>query len=303
MLQLVADGLILGATVSLGAIGLTLTYSILGFANFAHGELITVGAYAVLSLLAAAAGAGLVPGPGKLGALSFGWPLLLALGLALPLTGGLALALDALLFRRLRRHGAAIAVVIASFGASLALRNLVVFAYGPQPEYYSRDLQIAIRLLPGLRVTPDQLAVLGLAALLVVALHLFLSRSTLGRAMRATAENPSLATLLGIDVAAVVRWTWLIGGGLAAVAGTFLGLTQTVRPGMGFDLLLPLFAAAILGGIGSPYGAVLGGLLLGLAESLSVPLVGSEYRQAVGFLAMLAMLLWRPQGLLGERAP
>jgi branched-chain amino acid transport system permease protein len=303
MLQLIADGLILGATVSLGAIGLTLTYSILGFANFAHGELITVGAYAVLSLLAAATGAGLVPGPGKLGALSFGWPLLLALALALPLTGGLALALDALLFRRLRRHGAAIAVVIASFGASLALRNLVVFAFGPQPEYYSRDLQIALRLLPGLRVTPDQLAVLALAALLVVALHLFLSRSTLGRAMRATAENPSLATLLGIDVNAVVRWTWLIGGGLAAVAGTFLGLTQTVRPGMGFDLLLPLFAAAILGGIGSPYGAVLGGLLLGLAESLSVPLVGSEYRQAVGFLAMLAMLLWRPQGLLGERAP
>jgi branched-chain amino acid transport system permease protein len=303
MLQLVADGLILGATVSLGAIGLTLTYSILGFANFAHGELITIGAYAVLSLLAAAAGAGLVPGPGKLGALSFGWPLLAALLLALPLTGGLALALDALLFRRLRRHGAAIAVVIASFGASLALRNLVVFAFGPQPDYYSRDLQIALRLLPGLRVTPDQLAVLGLAALLVVALHLFLSRSTLGRAMRATAENPALATLLGIDTARVVRWTWLIGGGLAAVAGTFLGLTQQVRPGMGFDLLLPLFAAAILGGIGSPYGAVLGGLLLGLAESLSVPLVGSEYRQAVGFLAMLAMLLWRPQGLLGERGP
>jgi branched-chain amino acid transport system permease protein len=303
MLQLAADGLILGATVSLGAIGLTLTYSILGFANFAHGELITVGAYAVLLLLAAAAGAGLVPGPGKIGALSFGWPLLLALALALPLTGGLALLLDALLFRRLRRHGAAIAVVIASFGASLALRNLVAFAFGPQPDYYSRDLQMAIRLLPGLRVTPDQLAVLGLAALLVVALHLFLSRSTLGRAMRATAENPDLATLLGIDTAAVVRWTWLIGGGLAAVAGTFLGLTQQVRPGMGFDLLLPLFAAVILGGIGSPYGAVLGGLLLGLAESLSVPLVGSEYRQAVGFLVMLAMLLWRPQGLLGERAP
>ncbi len=101
---------------------------------------------------------------------------------------------------------------------------------------------------------------------------------------------------------AVVRWTWLIGGGLAAIAGIFLGLTVQVRPSMGFDLLLPLFAAAILGGIGSPYGAVLGGLLIGLAESLSVPLVGSEYRQAVGFLVMLAMLLWRPQGLLGERA-
>jgi branched-chain amino acid transport system permease protein len=143
--------------------------------------------------------------------------------------------------------------------------------------------------------------VLALTAVLVAGLHVFLSRTTLGRAMRATAENPALATLVGIDVRAVVRWTWLIGGGLAAVAGIFLGLTVQVRPSMGFDLLLPLFAAAILGGIGSPYGAVLGGLLIGLAESLSVPLVGSEYRQAVGFLVMLAMLLWRPQGLLGER--
>jgi branched-chain amino acid transport system permease protein len=299
MLQLVADGLILGATVSLGAIGLTLTYSILRFANFTHGELVTAGAYLVLAGLAAFAG--IAQGPGKIGALSFGWPLLLALLLAIVLTGLLALLLDGLLFRRLRRHGSAIAMVIASFGASLALRNLIVFGFGPQPEYFTRDLQIALSLLPGLRVTPDQLFVLGLATVLVVALHLFLTRTMLGRAMRATAENPTLATLTGIDVRAVVRWTWLIGGGLAAVAGVFLGLTVQVRPSMGFDLLLPLFAAAILGGIGSPYGAVLGGLLIGLAESLSVPLVGSEYRQAMGFLVMLAMLLWRPQGLLGER--
>jgi len=226
-----------------------------------------------------------------------------ALVLAVLVTGGVALLLDWLLFRRLRRHGSAIVLVIASFGASLALRNLIAFGFGPQPDYFTRDLQMSIELLPGLRVTPDQLAVLMLTALLVVALHFFLSRTTLGRAMRATAENPALATLVGIDVRAVVRWTWLIGGGLAAIAGIFLGLTVQVRPSMGFDLLLPLFAAAILGGIGSPYGAVLGGLLIGLAESLSVPLVGSEYRQAVGFLVMLAMLLWRPQGLLGERAP
>ncbi|MBX6320878.1 MAG: branched-chain amino acid ABC transporter permease [Rhodospirillaceae bacterium] len=299
MLQLVADGLILGATVSLGAIGLTLTYSILRFANFTHGELITCGAYVVLAALAALAG--VVHGPGRIGALSFGWPLLLALLLAVLLTGALALLLDWLLFRRLRRHGSAIAMVIASFGASLAVRNLIVFAFGPQPDYFTRELQIAIPVLPGVRVTPDQLFVLGLAAALVAALHLFLTRTMLGRAMRASAENPTLAMLTGIDVHAVVRWTWLIGGGLAAVAGVFLGLTVQVRPSMGFDLLLPLFAAAILGGIGSPYGAVLGGLVIGLAESLSVPLVGSEYRQAVGFLVMLAMLLWRPQGLLGER--
>src|SRR5215470_7063495 len=300
MLQLVADGLIQGAMVSLGAIGLTLTYSILRFANFTQGEFVTGGAYA--ALMALAGFAGMAQGLGKIGALSFGWPMLIALIIAMAATGTLALAIEWLLFARLRRHGSAITLVIASFGASLALRNLIAFAFGPQPQYFSRDLQIAIQPVPGLRVTPDQLLVLGLTSVAVVSLHIFLSRTTLGRAMRATSENPALAMLVGIDVRAVIRWTWLIGGALAAVAGIFLGLTVQLRPTMGFDLLLPLFAAAILGGIGSPYGAVLGGLLIGLAESLSVPFVGSEYRQAVGFLVMLAALLWRPQGLLGERS-
>jgi branched-chain amino acid transport system permease protein len=299
MLQLVADGLIQGAMVSLGAIGLTLTYSILRFANFTQGELVTGGAYAALIALAGFAGAS--PGLGSLAGLSFGWPMLMALAFGMLAMGGLALVIEWLLFGRLRRHGSAITLVIASFGASLALRNLIAFAFGPQPQYFSRDLQIAIPVLPGVRVTPDQLFVMALTAVLVVALHLFLTRTTLGRAMRATAENPSLAMLIGIDVRAVVRWTWLVGAALAAVAGVFLGLTVQIRPAMGFDLLLPLFAAAILGGIGNPYGAVLGGLLIGLAESLSVPWVGSEYRQAIGFLVMLAALLWRPQGLLGER--
>ena len=300
MLQLVADGLIQGAMVSLGAIGLTLTYSILRFANFTQGELVTGGAYA--ALIALAGFSGVSPGLGSIAGLSFGWPMLAALVVGMLAMGGLALALEWLLFGRLRRHGSAITLVIASFGASLALRNLFAFAFGPQPRYFSRNLQIAIPVLPGMRVTPDQLFVIGLTAVLVVALHLFLTRTTLGRAMRATAENPSLAMLIGIDVRAVVRWTWLLGAALAAVAGVFLGITVQIRPAMGFDLLLPLFAAAILGGIGNPHGAVLGGLLIGLAESLSVPWVGSEYRQAVGFLVMLAFLLWRPQGLLGERS-
>ena len=299
MLQLVADGLIQGAMVSLGAIGLTLTYSILRFANFTQGELVTGGAYAALVALASFAGA--TQGLGTFAGLSFGWPMLLALLVAMLVMGALALAVEWLLFGRLRRHGNAITLVIASFGASLALRNLIAFGFGLQPQYFSRDLQIAVPILSEVSVTPDQLFMMGLTALLVVALHLFLTRTTLGRAMRATAENPALAMLIGIDVRAVVRWTWLIGGALAAVAGVFLGLTVQIRPTMGFDLLLPLFAAAILGGIGNPYGAVLGGLLIGLAESLSVPWVGSEYRQAVGFLVMLAALLWRPQGLLGEQ--
>lgn len=298
--QDVANGVILGATIGLGAIGLTLTYSILRFANFTHGDFISWGAYVVLSfltLLGAVTGHGI----GRLGPLSFGWPLLLALLLAMVLTAALALLLDRILFGRLRRHGTELALVIASFGASLALRNLLVFLYGPQPEYFTREIQIARAVLPGVRVTPDQLFLLGLAAFLVLGLHLLLTRTALGRAMRATSENPVLAQVVGVDPRMVARWTWIIGGALAAVAGVFVGLTVQVRPLMGFELLLPLFAAAILGGIGSVYGAVLGGLVVGLAEALSVPLIGAEYRAAVAFLVLLVILLVRPQGLLGEK--
>lgn len=256
--QDLANGVILGATISLGAVGLTLTYSILGFANFSHGEYVTWGAYFVLALLGAWTGA-TGGDAGRLGALSFGWPLLGALLVAMGLTAGLALLLDRTLFRHLRRRGTQLALVIASFGASLALRHLLMFLYGPQPEYYTREIQMARPVLPGVRVTADQLFLLALTGLLVLGLQLLLTRTTLGRAMRAASENPTLLRVVGIDPEAVARWTWLIGGSLAAVAGVFVGLTVQVRPQLGFELLLPLFAATIVGGVGSVYGAVLGG--------------------------------------------
>ena len=305
MLQLIANGVIIGSVIALGAIGLTLAYSILRFANFAHGDYLTWGAYfAWTALLGFVA----VMGPmTPIEPFSFGWPLLLSLVLAAVATAGLALALDALLFRRLRRRGSAITLIMASFGAALVLRNMLQFIYGAVPEYYSREIQVAIRFVPrdvlgGLRVTPDQLLVLGLTVVLVVALHLVLTRTTLGKAMRATSLNPQLASVTGIDVDRVIRATWIIGAVLAAVAGVFSGLTVQLRPQLGFDLLLPLFAAAILGGIGSVYGAVAGGLIVGLAESLSVPLVGAEYRAATAFAVLIAILLVRPTGLFGEKA-
>ncbi|MCX7326273.1 MAG: branched-chain amino acid ABC transporter permease [Hyphomicrobiales bacterium] len=306
MLQLIADGLIVGSVISLGAIGVTMTYSILRFANFAHGELLTWGAYLALTVLGffvALGGAGPMQ---PIGPFSFGWPLLAALAAAAVMTALIALLVDWLLFERLRGNGTAIVLVIASFGAALAMRNLLQFIYGTLPDYYSREIQIAIRLVPrevmgGMRITPDQLFVLGLTAVTVVLLHLFLTYTTLGKAMRATAHNPALARLTGIDVRAVIRAAWIIGAVLAAIAGVFSGLTVQIRPGLGFDLLLPLFAAAILGGIGSVYGAVAGGLIVGLAESLSVPLFGAEYRAATAFLVLIAILLVRPTGLFGER--
>jgi branched-chain amino acid transport system permease protein len=299
-LQDVANGVLLGATIGLGAAGLTLTYSILGFANFAHGELITGGAYAALTLLwllTVVTGWGL----GQWGALSFGWPLLVLLAAAMVVTAGLALGLERALFRPLRRRGTMIGLVIASFGASLALRSLVAFAWGPEPLYFTREIPIAREVLPGVRVTADQVFVLALTAALMAGLHVLLTRTTLGRAMRAMSENPALLAVTGIEPAVVARWTCVIGGGLAAVAGVLIGVTVQVRPLLGFELLLPLFAAVILGGIGSVYGALAGSLVVGLAEALAVPLVGAEYRAAVAFLVLIAVLLLRPVGLAGAR--
>jgi branched-chain amino acid transport system permease protein len=303
-LQSILDGLVIGATISLGAIGITLTYAILRFANFAHGEFITWGGYFALAALGAIAGsrdlAALLGGP--IEPFSFGWPLVVAAFAAILIASALALVLDAIYFRRLRRAKIAIASVIGSFGAALVLRNLVILAYGADPEYFSREIQIAIRFGPGLKITPDQIFLAGVTALLVVGLHLFLTRTQMGRAMRGVRENPDLAAVSGIDVAAVIRATWVIGASLAAIGGVLVGLTIQLRPGIGFDLLLPLFSAAILGGIGSVYGAVLGGIAIGISESLAVLLIGPEYRAAISFGVLILILLVRPQGILGARA-
>lgn len=301
ILQSLADGLTSGALIGLGAIGVTLTYSILRFANFAHGEFLTVGAYA--TLLIGNAIAGLWTGSSAaLGDLSFGWNVVIAGAVAMALTGGLALALDRLLFRRLGERAQSIGLVMASFGASLALRSLIEFLFTSRPAYFTREMQIAVPLGAGVRVTPDRMGVAALSVLLMIAVHLLLTRSPVGRAMRAVAENPALARVAGVDVAGVVRVTWILGGALAAAAGVMLGLLVQIRPFMGFDLLLPLFASAILGGIGSVPGALAGALIIGVAESMTVSLIGSEWRAAVAFVILIAVLLARPTGLFGARA-
>lgn len=298
--QVLIDGLITGAMIGLGAIGVTLTYSILRFANFAHGELLSWGAYAAL---AAAGALGSVSGGllAPIGPFSFGWALPIAAVIAVALTGGLALLVDVLLFGRLRdKRSSIIILVMASFGAALTLRSLLEFIFTSKPAYYTKALQIALPLGGGLRATPDQLLSLGIAAILVLAVHLMLTRTATGRAMRAVSENPQLAGVVGIDVRKVVRTVWLMGAGLAAVAGIFAGLLVQIRPQMGLDLLLPLFAAAILGGIGSVPGAMLAGLVVGLAEAVAVPLVGGEWRAAIAFVVLVLVLLVRPQGLFGR---
>ncbi|MEZ5606075.1 MAG: branched-chain amino acid ABC transporter permease [Burkholderiaceae bacterium] len=295
MAQYLADGIVLGATLALGAIGLTLTYNILRFANFAHGEFLTFGAYFALIFV------GMFSGGAALGPFTFGWSFLGGLVLALVLTAVLALVLDWLLYRPLRKSDVAVALVIASFGASLMLRNVIVFAWGSQPEYYTRNIAIAQEMLPGVRLSANEVFVVALTAVLMVALHLFLTRTRLGQQMRAVSDNPALAQVTGIDVRRIIRWVWIIGGGLAALGGAMFGLTVQVSPEMGFTLILPMFAAAILGGIGSIYGAVLGGLVIGVAQSLSVAFIDPAYKPAVAFALMFLILLLHPTGILGEK--
>lgn len=286
-----------GAIIALGAIGLTLTMGILRFANFAHAELVTAGAYIALAVLWLT---GAFMGP--IGPFSFGVPLLLAMVVAMAVTSVLALTIDHLVFRRLRGRSGHMTLVFGSFGVSLVVRMIILLLFGGAATYYSNELQIALRVVPGLRVMPDQLFVLGLTVVIVVALHFFLQRTRLGLSMRALAENPELTRVNGVDTDNVIRWTWVIGASLAAVAGVFYGLTIQLRPEIGFHLILPLFAAAILGGTGNVFGAVIGGLIVGMAESLSVLFIPSGYKLAVPFMILLVVLYLKPTGLFSGSA-
>jgi branched-chain amino acid transport system permease protein len=299
--QALMDGLVAGSMIGLGAIGVTLTYSILRFANFAHGEFISWGAYfalAVAGALGALFGGGL---SAPVGPFSFGWALPIAAPIAVALNGGLALGVDTLLFGRLRaQRSTVIIMVMASFGAALTLRSLLEFIFTSRPAYYTKALQIALPLGGGIRATPDQLLSLVVAVVLVIAVHLMLTRTAIGRSMRAVSENAALAGVAGIDVRRVIRVVWLLGAALACIAGISAGLLVQIRPQMGLDLLLPLFAAAILGGIGSVPGAMLAGLVVGLAEAFAVQIAGAEWRAAVAFVILVLVLLIRPQGLFGR---
>ena len=298
MRQFALNGLVLASVIVLGAVGLSMIYNILRFANFAHGEVVAVGAYfslAIVTLIGA--------GVGSIGPIAFGWPLLVSLPISILITAAIILVVDALVFRQLRNKNATrITLIMAAFGLSLMGRSLITLIAGGDPKYYEFSIRKVFELFPGAKISPDELVVMGIAAAAVVALYFYLSRTIMGKSMRAVAENPVLARINGIDTRQVIRWTWIIGTAFATVAGTLLGHIEQLRPEMGFDLLLFMFAALILGGVGNVYGTVLGAILIGLIDSLSVAIGLSSYRAAVVFMVIMVILLVRPQGLLGEKA-
>lgn len=301
MIQNLIDGVLTGSYISLGAIGLTLVMHILRFANFSHAELLSLGAYAALVFDALVSG--LVPVLAvKLAPLSLTWALLIAIPFSMILTGISALLIDRFIFRRVREKGQELSMVFASFGMALVVRNVIGLVFGLSPELYSKDIAFAkvLSLDPLILVKPDQVFVLLAALALMLILHLVLSRTTFGYALRAVAENPSLAQINGVNLSRTIMYVWLIGGALAAVAGVFYGLSHQLIPVMGRDLVLPIFAATIVGGIGSVYGAVLGGFIVGIAANLALVVLPSGYTPSVPFLLIIIVLMLRPHGLFGE---
>ena len=284
-------GLVLGSIYALGAIGITLTFGILRFANFAHGDTMTLGAYFTLSLVILS---GLHP--------------LLLLPVAMALTALVVLGIDRFFYKPFRQ-APTIMLVIASFGMMLMLRSAIQFSWGVQLHSLQPGIVKPYVLFDALRISPKHVTIVLAALVLMVLIHLLLSRTKIGKAMRAMSDSPELARLTGIDTEKVIRATWVIGAALAAAAGVFLAIDTHVETMMGFKLLLPVFAAAILGGIGRPYGAVAGGLVIGVAEELSTyawigdgPLLAPGYKAGVAFAIMVVMLIWRPQGLFQGRS-
>ena len=299
MTELIVYGVVLGSVIALGAIGLTLLYGVLRFAHFAHGDLMTLGAYVVLLL-----NADLLPALGmpelKLGPLSFGGRMLGSLVVSMAVTALLALLIDRLLYHPLRaRRSSAAILAIASLGMAFILRSLIYIIWGPQFLFYSQDLRPAWELPLQVRLKPDQVFILVMTLLLVLLLYLFLQRTKLGKAMRATADNPQLAWVCGIDTGRVTAWTWGLGAALAAAAGVLYGIDAQVRPDMGWSFLLPFFAAVILGGIGNPLGALVGGMILGIVQQVSTAFLLPTYKPAVAFVVLILLLFIRPRGLFG----
>lgn len=282
-------GLTLGSIYALGAVGISMIFGILRFAHFAHGDLMTVGAYAALTAVWV-----------------LGIPALAAIPIAIVFTCLVALMADRLFYRPLRDLPT-IYTVIASFGVALILRSLVQTFWGTDSEVYMTGFQKPVILFDTFRVATRHMQIIIATAVLTLALHLFLSRTRMGKSMRAVADDPALASVAGLDTERVIRWTWIIGAGLAAIAGVFVGLDTDVHTNLGWNLLLPMFAAALLGGIGKPLGAIAGGLIIGIAEEVCTypvfgeSLISPSYKTAIAFVIMVLILIFRPQGLFKGR--
>ncbi len=270
-------GIVLGSIYAVGAIGITLVFGILRFAHFAHGDMATLGAFLALALV----GTGMDP-----------WT---ALPLAMVVTAAVAIAVDRTFYDYLVKRPK-ILTVMASLGIALMIRSVVQVVWGVDPQTYSRGI-VRPESFGGVLLRPREIYTLATVVIMVAGLMAFLHYTRWGKAMRAMSDNPDLARLSGVDNRMVTMLTWAIVGALTAASGFMLGINTELNSMMGWHMLLPMFAAAILGGVGRIEGAVVGGLIVGLAEELSVLAMPSQYKSATAFVILLAILLLRPSGL------
>lgn len=288
-LQLLANALVTGAIYALAAVGVSLIYGILRLVHFAYGDVMTFGAYV-----------------GVLCNVTLGLDLALSVALAMLATATLSVLLEPVLWRPLRRRRAGfMSLFLASIGLALVLRQAIFLAAGPQPRSFDVD-PFKVYTLGAVRLSGAQVIAIVVAVVAIVVVGLMLGLTSVGRTMRAVADDRALAAIAGVDTGRVVLLTWVVAGLLAALAGTLAALVQSsFDPNFGFALLLPVFAAVVLGGIGSAYGALAGGLVLGLATELSTweSLAGGVdpvYKPVVAFAVLILVLLLRPNGLLGR---
>ncbi|WP_191965897.1 MULTISPECIES: branched-chain amino acid ABC transporter permease [Haloferax] len=308
-----------GLVIGLAGIGLSMTYSILNFANFAHGDYITAGAFSgwattyliaglgradIGALLLVGAGGSVYGGTIGIGMLST--PLAVVAGIVVAGAFAIALSLgvDRFIFKPVRNEDG-ITLLITSIGVAFALRYLMQFVFGSDVRgTTAQPPSIGLYLIDGtVFIDAHDITLLVIASGLMIGVHLLLQRTKLGKAMRAMADNQDLALITGIPTERVVRSTWIIGGGLTGIAGyMFILWKGTLGFNDGWLLLLLIFAAVILGGIGSIYGAITGGLVIGLTASMAVLWIPSAFARAAAFVVMIVILLVKPSGLFSGRS-
>lgn len=284
--QTALNGVSFGAVVALGAVGLTLVYGILKLVNFAHGDFLTFGAYMAW-----------------VANVSLGLPIVLATVLAMAATALLGLAFERTMWGPMRERGAGmLQLMLMSIGAAFVIRYTIQFFAGTDVRTLAVDRTGVVELL-GLRIGQTALIAGATGIVVVAAIGLLLRFASLGKRMRAVSDDLALAETTGVDSRRVIVATWLFAGAAAGLAGVLFAATTNVKPELGFELLLPIFAAVVLGGVGHAFGALVAGLLLGVVTEWSTLVIPSQWKLSVGFVILIVVLIVRPQGIFGQGRP
>lgn len=299
--QVLINSIVRASELALLSLGLTIVYDILRFANFAHTEYAVIGVYLALFLN-----------------VTLGFHILPAALIASVMTGLFSILIDKAVFKKLRGYSGII-IMVTSLGLAIAFRNTIRAIWGADAQNYAVALQRPI-VTEYFRITPLQIWIILIGLSTMVIFHLLLHHTTLGKAMRASSDNPELSQASGIDIEKIITWVWFIAITFASLGGILIGMETYILPYMGFAIIVPVFCVTIMGGIGNPYGAMLGALVLGFAENVGLYInfgkilnlggmlnfskdvfIPTGYKPAISFVILILVLLIRPRGILGKK--